>query len=93
MHIIASHLVLYSINKPMTSGVYHPKPIPILGTADGKHLKVEVSGLGVVAGKSAQITIRGNYLFFCFIIKSKGPSGACMVIGDPSSYCLSALLP
>lgn len=40
----------------MTSGVYHPKPIPILEIADGKHLKVEVSGLGLVAGKSDQIT-------------------------------------
>lgn len=52
-----SHLVLYSINKPMTSGVCHPKPIPILEIADGKRLKVEVSGLGLVAGKLDQITI------------------------------------
>lgn len=41
----------------MTSGVCRPKPIPILEIADGKRLKVEVSGLGLVAGKLDQITI------------------------------------
>lgn len=50
-------LALYSINKPMTSGVCHPKPTPILEIADGKHLEVDVSGLGLAAVKSAQITM------------------------------------
>lgn len=41
----------------MTSGAYHPKPIPVLETADGKSLKVDVLGLSLFAYKSTQITV------------------------------------
>lgn len=59
-----SDLPLYSINKPMTSQVFHPKPIPILEFADGKNFKMDISGLGLANSSNNDLK---QELYFCYI--------------------------